>query len=68
MTLAGRTAPEGDDERLQLLVERVSRAFASAEASEHPQSLPEEVEEGNVEYKLQLLDPAPGTNETASAR
>lgn len=52
-----------EDQRLQQLIERVRSAFALAEASEQPQSLPEEVEEGNVEYKLQLLDPAPGTNQ-----
>lgn len=66
MTLAaaaGRRTPEGENQRLQQLIERVRSAFTLAGATEQPQSLPEEVEEGNVEYKLQLLDPAPGTND-----
>lgn len=34
-----------------------ARASASTPQNEH---LPEEIEEGNVEYKLKLNDPAPG--------
>lgn len=43
------------------LVRAVREEYARAADAKHAsEQLPEEVEEGNVEYKLKLNDPAPG--------
>ncbi|KAE9000733.1 hypothetical protein PR001_g18707 [Phytophthora rubi] len=54
-------SPADDDVGLSALLRQVRSEFAEPQyvAAVHIERLPEEVEEGNVEYKQQLLEPAP---------